>query len=425
MNIYATIYKKGGINLMDRDTLSKIIEEKINSVKIIDVHTHLYPPFFEKLLLRGLDELLTYHYLIAETLRYIPIDPDKFFALPKKEQSEIIWKTLFIERSPISEAAKGVITTLNEFGLDLEKRDLEEYRRFFSSLSLEEHIDLVFEKANVDYVVMTNDPLDMEEMNYWQNNLSLDPRFKPAMRLDKLLDFRNFLKTLRDKGYDIDTELNEKTIKELKRFLEDSYHLMNPLYAAISLPPDFKFPENSERERILREVILPFSEEFNIPLALMIGAKRRVNPFLREAGDGIGKGDITAIENLCREYPNNKFLVTMLSRENQHELCVTARKFSNLMIFGCWWFLNNPSLIKEITKMRIELLGFSFIPQHSDARVLDQLVYKWKHAKRVISDVLIEKYDELLKTGWVLKPEEIERDIYNLFRGNFIAFLEK
>ncbi|HPU43496.1 MAG TPA: glucuronate isomerase, partial [Dictyoglomaceae bacterium] len=69
--------------------------------------------------------------------------------------------------------------------------------------------------------------------------------------------------------------------------------------------------------------------------------------------------------------------------------------------------------------------GFSFIPQHSDARVLDQLVYKWKHAKRVISDVLIEKYDELLKTGWVLKPEEIERDIYNLFRGNFIAFLEK
>ena len=32
--------------------------------------------------------------------------------------------------------------------------------------------------------------------------------------------------------------------------------------------------------------------------------------------------------------------------------------------------LNNPSLVEEITRMRMELLGTSFIPQHSDARVL-------------------------------------------------------
>jgi hypothetical protein len=58
----------------------------------------------------------------------------------------------------------------------------------------------------------------------------------------------------------------------------------------------------------------------------------------------------------------------MLARENQHELAVAARKFGNLMVFGCWWFVNNPSLITEITRMRVELLGTSFIPQHSDAR---------------------------------------------------------
>jgi hypothetical protein len=32
------------------------------------------------------------------------------------------------------------------------------------------------------------------------------------------------------------------------------------------------------------------------------------------------------------------------------------------MVFGCWWFLNNPSLIEEIERMRMELLGVSFIP---------------------------------------------------------------
>ena len=85
----------------------------------------------------------------------------------------------------------------------------------------------------------------------------------------------------------------------------------------------------------------------------------------------MGKADLTCLENLLRENQDNKFLVTLLSRENQHELCVLGRKFKNLMIFGCWWFMNNPSIIEEITRERIELLGLSVIPQHSDARILD------------------------------------------------------
>ena len=64
---------------------------------------------------------------------------------------------------------------------------------------------------------------------------------------------------------------------------------------------------------------------------------------------------------------------------------MAARKFRNLMAFGCWWFLNNPSLVDEITRMRLELIGLSMIPQHSDARVLDQVVYKWAHSRSVIA----------------------------------------
>jgi hypothetical protein len=117
--------------------------------------------------------------------------------------------------------------------------------------------------------------------------------------------------------------------------------------------------------------------------------------------------------------------VTMLSRENQHELCVAARKFRNLLIFGCWWFLNNPSLIEEITRMRLELLGLGLIPQHSDARVLEQLIYKWAHSRQVIGDVLAEKYTDLAATGWVISEHEIRRDVSDLFGGNFWSFLGK
>jgi hypothetical protein len=159
-----------------------------------------------------------------------------------------------------------------------------------------------------------------------------------------------------------------------------------------------------------------------MPLALMIGVARQVNPALKLAGDSVGKCDIKAVERLCAGYPDVRFLVTLLSRENQHELCVTARKFPNLMPFGCWWFLNNPSLIEEMTRMRLELLGLSVIPQHSDARVLDHLIYKWAHSRPIIARALTEKLAAAMDTGWTLTESDIRRDVRRLLRGNFIGF---
>ena len=157
-------------------------------------------------------------------------------------------------------------------------------------------------------------------------------------------------------------------------------------------------------------------------MGLMMGVKREVNPQLRLAGDGIGVSNLESLQNLCAEFPRNKFLVTVLSRENQHELCVLARKFRNLHIFGCWWFTNVPYVVEEMTRMRLELIGLSVTPQHSDARVLDQLIYKWRHSRRIITNVLVEKYGDLAETRWELSDEEIRRDAKNLFGGAFERF---
>ncbi|MEM9657299.1 MAG: glucuronate isomerase, partial [Planctomycetota bacterium] len=97
----------------------------------------------------------------------------------------------------------------------------------------------------------------------------------------------------------------------------------------------------------------------------------------------------------------------------------------NLMVFGCWWFLNNPSLIDEITRMRVELLGTTFVPQHSDARVLDQLIYKWDHSRELIARVLIDKYGDLARTGWRATEEEIRRDVHQMLHGNIESFVAK
>src|ERR1044071_8505792 len=103
--------------------LAQQVESIVTSTPIRDIHTHLYDPAFGELLLWGIDDLLVYHYLVAEDFRYSQAPYDQFFQLSKTEQAQPIWNALFIQHSPISEACRGVLTTLNALGLDVRKRD--------------------------------------------------------------------------------------------------------------------------------------------------------------------------------------------------------------------------------------------------------------------------------------------------------------
>ncbi|MEZ5428355.1 MAG: hypothetical protein R2747_18950 [Pyrinomonadaceae bacterium] len=396
------------------------VEKAVAETPVFDLHTHLYAPEFSELNLWGIDELLNYHYLIAEMFRFSATPPEEFWRMEKAAQADLIWRTLFVENTPLSEAARGVICVMNALGLDTRAEDLNQAREFFRSFRQSDYIDRVLSISNVTDVVMTNDPLDETETKTWLSGEKPDARFHAALRIDRFLnDWDQAVPGIRAQGYDVRGSLDEKTVGEMRRFVADWIERMNPLYLGVSLPDDFRHPEDSARSELLKKVVLPACKENKISLALMIGVRRGVNPALRLAGDGLGRADVGTVARLCSENPDVKFLVTFLARENQHELCVTARKFSNLMPFGCWWFLNNPSIIGEITRERFELLGTSFIPQHSDARVLDQLIYKWKHSRAVIADALFEQYAALVSDGRQVSEAEIGRDAERLFSGNF------
>lgn len=405
-----------------RNAVKRIVWE----TPVTDMHTHLYAPPFGELLLWGVDDLLTYHYLIAEFFRLSDMPYNQFWSLGKSAQADAIWQTLFIENAPLSEACRGVLTVLNALGLDTASRDLAAYRAWFADQDPAGHVDRVFKTANISSAVMTNDPFDPVERAVWEGGYGANPRFHGVLRIDPLLNNWDVARQgLQAWGYDAKPELDEQTIAEVRRFLAHWIERYDALYMAVSLPPEFAYPEDSIRTQMLEKCILPTAREFDIPFAMMIGVTRQVNPALRLAGDGLATASLQPVEHLCANFPDNKFMVTMLARENQHALCVTARKFRNLLIFGCWWFLNNPSLIEEITRMRIELLGPSIIPQHSDARVLDQVIYKWSHSREIISKVLRHKYADLIETGWTIREDEIQRDVTQLLGGNFWRFLGK
>jgi len=281
------------------------------------------------------------------------------------------------------------------------------------------------ELGGVKTICMTNSPFDELERPVWEKGFQRDERFTAALRIDQLLlAWGDTAPILNRWGYEVGVSLNEKTITEVRRFLEHWTQRIQARYLMVSLGPDFDFPADTFAARLLDKAVLPHCRQFGLPMALMFGVRRQVNPQLRLAGDGVGASKMTALEHLCARFPENKFLVTVLARENQHELCVLARKFRNLHIFGCWWFTNVPSIMEEMTRMRLELIGLSITPQHYDARVLDQLIYKWQHSRRIITKVLVDKYQDLAATGWEPTAAEIQRDVNNLFGGAFDRFCE-
>ncbi len=274
--------------------------------------------------------------------------------------------------------------------------------------------------TNVSMLVMTNDPLDPEEAPLWLDGVQPDPYFRAVLRLDRLLcEWSSHWQLLASQGYDVDERASGNSAVEVRRFLSDWHARMNPVYMAVSLPDTFKFPEDSICGRLLAQAVLPSCLEFNLPLSLMIGVRRQVNPALRLGGNAVGRVDLRALENICRDFPSNRFLVSLLSRENQHELCVYARKFNNLMPFGCWWFVNNPSIVEEITRERLEMLGTTFIPQHSDARVLEQVIYKWRNTRRTLAPILAGMFRLLSDDGRGVSRQDIQREVTRLFRSNF------
>jgi hypothetical protein len=396
-----------------------VVGEVLASTPVIDIHTHLYPSSFGELGLWGIDELLTYHYLEAELFRSSNIKPHEYWPLSKRQQADAIWQALFVKNTPVSEATRGVVAVLHAFHLPTDRVDLDEARSFFEDQTIESHIQRVLEMAGVNVVVMTNDPLDPQEAPFWLNGVARNGQFRAVLRLDRILcTWPAHWQVLASQGYKVDEHAAGKSPSEVRRFLMDWQKRMQPIYMAVSLPDTFAYPQETASERLLKEAVLPACRELDIPLSLMIGVHRQANPALRLAGDAVGRADLRALEHLCREFPDNRFLVSVLSRENQHELCVYARKFSNLMPFGCWWFLNNPSIVEEITRERIEMLGTSFIPQHSDARVLEQVIYKWNNTRRTMTRILSDTYRLLSKDGRSVTRADIQRDVTRLFRSN-------
>lgn len=401
----------------------------VTDAPIVDVHTHLYAPCFGELLRAELDETVCYHYLVEETVLETRMDPADFWKLSLRQRADLVWKTLFVDRVPVSESCKVILTLFARDGLDVNDRDLDGYRAHYAALPKQAYVEDVLRREHVETLVMTNDPFDPREAAVWLGGgYAPDRRFLAALRLDELLDYRpSAVERMNEWGYAVERDgagaPTAASFPEIRRFLADWLVRTDAVYCAASLPPEFSLRRGFSEAEILTRCVLPVCEEKGLPVSLMFGVTRRVNPSMGEAGDSVGKADIRVLHELFRRFPQNRFLVTALARENQHELTATARIFNNVLLFGCWWFLNNPVFEREMTRMRYEMLGPKFVAQHSDANMVGHMIGKWERFKPILAEVLCENYADLFALGYRPDDEQVRREVADLLGANFLRFL--
>ncbi len=398
--------------ILSNDNLSNKLSNIIDSTTIFDMHTHLFPPSHKNFFLSGFKNLLNYHYLIAELLTATNIDASTFYSYNFEKKASLIWNELFEKRTPVSEACSGVLSILKELNIEINNKN-------FLSISDEYDNKIQSDKnilnySNVSSLVMTNNPFDLDEWSLFKSTDWDKKIYLASLRLDDLiLDYEEAYNKAKN-------QTSKQEQDTIVAYLEKCYQQSRPVYAAVSLNlANFKTIVDGSMWRN----ILAWLESKKLPLSLMLGVKRSVNKDFGLAGDGIGDINLKELSKLCNSFPKNKFLVTCLSLNDQHELTVLSRKHPNLRIFGFWWFMNQPTIIKQVLKMRIDMLGFSFIPQHSDARVTDQLIYKWSHFKKILYPILLEYYQNLLYKNFPLSEEILQRDINKLLFGNAKNFL--
>jgi hypothetical protein len=180
-----------------------------------------------------------------------------------------------VKHSPISEACRGVLTTLNKLGLDVKMRDLAAVRKSFSRWNVHEYTSRCMELAKVRTICMTNSPFDELERSVWKRSFERDERFKAALRIDPLLVSWSTAGPLLVKwGYKVKPDLGVKTMSEVRRFLADWSKRMNPEFVMVSLSPDFSYPDEGDCAQLIEKAVLPHCREFNLPFAVMPGWPR-------------------------------------------------------------------------------------------------------------------------------------------------------
>jgi glucuronate isomerase len=393
-------------------TLTQTLFEALDSVQLIDPHSHINPrsPASETIA-----DLLGYHYYteLAHSAG-MPREHIEEPGISPKEKVARLFEHLHhinhsVQWSWFLELAKEL------FGFQGDAIDRSNWETVFDSASQKmanaTWEDEVLSKSNVERIFLTNDfddPLDDFDTH----------RYVPCLRTDDLV-FHLGLSHTRER-------LTKATGFYIGK-LSDLRHAIGSLFAhfvkyqaracAISLPPWFTPKEipvvdanaesslqrlltgeadQSDRETIAYWVfwrLAEFCKDTSLPFDLMIGVNRKVYPTGVYQGQDLYDSRWSMIQyaELFNSFPSVRFPISVLASVSNQELVDYAWIFPNVIANGHWWYSNTPTFIRHDLRARIDAIPRNkMIGYYSDAYKLEFILPKYRMFKRILANVLAE-----------------------------------
>ncbi|HEV2971808.1 MAG TPA: glucuronate isomerase [Pirellulales bacterium] len=382
--------------------LQKRLFAELNSIALIDPHTHIDPrhPASETLA-----DLLGYHYF-TELIHSagMPREQIEQRGLHPKE----LVARLVGGLEPLENTIQysWLIETAREFfGFDDERITAKNweslYDRATSQMATRDWAERVLIKSGIETVFLTNDFDDPLE--------GFDTRtYVPCLRTDDLVFHLSKPAVLErlEKAGGISVGAPSSLRHAIGRLFEH-FISRGARACAISLPPDFTPRKVSDSDaktampHFVFWMLAEFCAEYRLPFDLMIGVNRRVYEGGVTQGRDLFDSRVSLIQyrELFNSFPQVTFPISVLASVTNQELVSYAWIFPNIVTHGHWWYSNTPPFIEHDLAARLMAIpATKQIGYYSDMYKLEFALPKFAMFKRILAKVLAERF--VVEQGW-------------------------
>ncbi len=400
--------------------LESTVREVVAGARVVDASTRLRPPVLGSGRSAGIDDLLDEPALAAEAIRSRGIAPQRFWNLSRERRCEFIWKELFVEGAPISNASRGVLHSLTSLGLSPRRGDLASLRKWFAGKKPEWLLDTIFAQGGIDAVVAAVDPFVEIERRRWVRGVPADGRFLYCLELDGLLwDWPRASQALAQWDYAVSLDFAGETEAEVTRFVREWADRTDAVTFGVCLPPGFRLPHPGPAARLIENVLFPECERRKRPILLRVGEVGSLNPGVGEAAGGRRPADLDAVERLLRAFAGTPVLLHGVARGNEEEITALACAFGELHPTGAAPGPASP-LARSMLIDRLGVLGAGFTPFVSRAACYERLLPTWSAARACVVDALLDRYRPVVESDFGVSVADLRADARALLGRSFL-----
>ncbi len=417
-------------------SLIQEIFEPLQSMRLIDPHTHINP---HQAASKTLADILGYHYYteLAHSAGLAKAQIEEPGLAPKEKVERLVPWLRTIENTAqyswLLEMCQQFFGFQDELITESNWESL--YDRSLQTMQSANWEQTVLQQSGLDQVYLTNDFDD--PLQGFDTKL-----YVPCLRTDDLVFHlaKPIVRERLEKATSISPS-SAITLKDAIGRLFAHFKANGVRACAISLPPDFSPAAVSvaSADGIVQKVfagkaeltasesvtlsqfvfwtLAEFCADHRLPFDLMIGVNRRVYE------DGVFQGQdlydhrvsLIQYKALFNAFPTFIFPVYVLAETSNQELVSYSWIFPNVVTSGHWWYSNIPVYIERDTRGRLQAVPMTKqIGYYSDMYKLEFALPKFAMYRRILAKVLAE--DFVIGRRWsVTKAVDLGKRI---LRGN-------